>query len=146
MPDADGLQMDLKIGEDPVSLPEIYQICENSPSVLSEGKFMEVYTMENVNVQVVIRNILDENKKPETDYRYSNGSWLKTPASDEIKAFVKKQLYQENPICYNENQLLKLLSENNNYFILIKQKIGPSILLLWDVKSERLYMLSSEDL
>ncbi|HOY14489.1 MAG TPA: zinc-dependent metalloprotease family protein [Saprospiraceae bacterium] len=38
LPDADGLQMDLKIGEDPVSLPEIYQMYPQNKTFKLQGK------------------------------------------------------------------------------------------------------------
>lgn len=124
--------------------------CSNSPSLFSEGRSFEIYSMPEKSTSLVIRNILDKSKFVKSDKypRYEIPEWSATPVSmkDSVYSFIHSEMTNEENTCFNENNLTEILQEKGNYYTFLNDDLGRVKLFIWEIKTHKLYLLTSYEL
>jgi hypothetical protein len=125
--------------------------CSDSPSLLSEGRFFEVYSMSEVNVELTVKNIFDKsNFNKSSKYpRYKIPEWKKTPVineTDSVYSFIHNEISDEINTCFDEINLKNILRQNGNYYTFLYDDLGRSKLFVWNVKDQKLFLLTSYEL
>lgn len=125
--------------------------CSDRPSLFSEGRFFEVYSMSEVNVELTVKNIFDKsNFSKSSKYpQYKIPEWKKTPVinkTDSIYSFIHNEMSDEINACFNENTLTSVLNQEGNYYTFLYDNLGRAKLFIWDVKKKKMYLLTSYEL
>ena len=129
----------------------ITSLCSDTPSVFSEGRSFEIYSMSNVNEELTIKNIFDKsNFSKSSKYpRYKIPEWKKTPLineTDSVYSFIHNEISDEINTCYDERNLKNILRQKDNYYTFLYDNLGRSKLFIWDVKNQKLFLLTSYEL
>lgn len=129
----------------------ITSLCSDTPSIFSEGRSFEVYSMSNVNEELTTKNILDKsNFNKSCKYpRYKIPEWKKTPIfnkTDSIYSFIHNEIKEEKNTCFDENTLKNILKQEGNYYTFLYDNLGYTKLFIWDIKNQKLFLLTSYEL
>jgi hypothetical protein len=124
--------------------------CSQVPSVFSEGRYFEIYSISNKSIAAILNNINDVNK--ENIYK-SNFIKYKIPVWKSVKTdsehlydFIIKNLESIDNQCYKKEDLMKIINDNNNYYTFLKDSLGREKLFIIDVKERKLYLLTEYEL
>ena len=124
--------------------------CSNNPSIFSEGRYFEVYSTSNINVDLLLQNMMDTSKYSKNDKYliYDIPKWNKTPVKDNdtVFAFISSELSDETNTCYSENDLIKILKQEENFYTFLYDDLGRVKLFIWGTKQQKLFLLTSYEL
>ncbi|MBC7410094.1 MAG: hypothetical protein H7339_17050 [Arcicella sp.] len=129
----------------------ITMVCSDSPSILSEGRFFEIYSMSDVDTENAVKNIFDTaNFNNSSKYpRYKIPKWKKTPVMDEkdsVYSFIHNEIKEDANTCFDENTLRNALKQKRNYYTFLYDNLGRSKVFIWDVSNQKLFLLTSYEL
>ncbi|WP_428231970.1 hypothetical protein [Flavobacterium sp.] len=125
--------------------------CSKTPSFFDEGRSFEVYSMIDVNPNMVKKNIVNKSNFLKSDKypKYNIPEWEKTPVvnkMDSVYSFIHSEMIDEKNICFDENNLITILKQEGNYYAFLYDNIGRAKLFIWDVKKKKLFLLTSYEL
>jgi hypothetical protein len=125
--------------------------CSNHPSLFSEGRTFEIYSIEAVNIALTTRKMLDKSRINNGKYsRYKIPIWRKTPVyptqNDTIYNFIHSEMGNKKNKCFDEDRLIKTLQQNGNFYTFLYDSLGKIKLFIWDINHKKLYLLTSYDL
>jgi len=125
--------------------------CENNPSLFSEGRSFESYSLSEQNEKLALRGISNKSDfiKNSKYSRYETPVWRKTPEVDlqeNVYSFIHSEMNDEKNKCFEENDLIKVLQEKDNYYTFLKDDVGRSKLFILDTHKRKLYLLTSYEL
>lgn len=129
----------------------IGRLCSDNPSLLSEGRSFEIYSMTNVNSESTVKNIFDKsNFNKSSKYpRYKIPEWKKTPVineTDSVYSFIHTEISDGINTCFDESNLKNILKQNGNYYTFLYDDLGRAKLFIWDVKNQKLFLITSYEL
>lgn len=107
--------------------------------------------MRNVDIKSAVKNILDKSNftKSSKYSKYKIPKWEKTPIAnniDSVYSFIHKEINAEINTCFNESTLISILEQKGNYYTFLYDNLGRKKLFFWDVKEQKLFLLTSYEL
>lgn len=124
--------------------------CFDNPPLFSEGRTFEIYSIKDVNMSLLTENILDKSKfvKSNKYPRYDIPEWHKTSINlnDSVYAFIHSEMKDKKNACFDENGLMKVLQQEENYYTFLYDDLGKTKLFILDTKSHKLFLLTSYEL
>lgn len=124
--------------------------CYDTPSIFSEGKFSEIYSMEQVNDSIVSRNIYNNRDVTNNKYsKYNAPKWHTTPVyrgNDSVYLFIQREMANEKNKCFDEITLTNILRQSGNYYTFLYDNLNNVKLFIWDTKKKQLLLLTSYEL
>lgn len=125
--------------------------CSDNPSVFSEGKSFEIYSLSKANITLAIQGILRKPHSISNDKyrRYKLPEWHITPIinhNDSTYAFIHSEMSGKENKCFDKNALIKLLQQEKNYYTFLYDNLGRVKLFILDTNNKKLFLLTSYEL
>ena len=124
------------------------RICADNPSVFSEGRFIEIYSVSESDINKIVKSINNYSldKKKHSKYKiYKTPVWKSTPVHkpDSILNFSYNQLSEEKNACFDEATIDTVLLAAGNYYLPLYDNLGRLRLFILDTKNAKLFLLTS---
>lgn len=125
--------------------------CSDNPSLFSEGRTFEVYSIQESNPKLIVKDVFDKtNFSRSKNYpRYIIPEWKNTPVIDKqnaVYSFINSEMDNDKNMCYDKKDLIKILRQKGNYYTFLNDNLGRVKLFIWDYESSKLFLLTSYEL
>jgi hypothetical protein len=123
--------------------------CEHNPGLFSEGRFVEVYKFNEQDMSQLLQSISKVGAPDREILQYDGDkqiiSWKQTPLepADSARINIHSEILHQEFGCFNGLQVILMLSEDNNYFTYLEDKLGGYKLFIVNSARKELYLLSS---
>ena len=130
------------------------RICENNPSILSEGRFIEVYLFSESDFEKVVSRIKDQRLPTpnETIMKYGNYEqiipWQSTPVSKNNlkKMNIDTDIKDQDFACFTSNDINELLRQEGNLYSFLEDHLKDYKLFILECKTRKLYLVTSYEM
>lgn len=126
------------------------RVCEDNPSIFSEGRSVEIYTVSQEDMGKIIQHIKSDSIRPNQSSGYSKNNnrsfmWQQTSTGnvDPVSQFISSEMKEDINSCYTKDDLLKIISTSNNYYLSLNDSLGRTRLFLLDTQNLKLFLLTS---
>lgn len=119
--------------------------CEDNPSIFSEGRSFEIYSLSEKNAQLAIQGILNKSRNvDDKKFRYKTPQWQHTPVkNDSTDAFIESEITEDRNRCFDHDELTKVLKQKGNYYSFLRDDLGRIKLFILDIRKRKLFLLTS---
>ena len=125
----------------------VNRVCSDNPSLFSEGRFFEVYSIPEEDVDRVVESITKSPSSGDTSPEYSKykkPTWEATPVrEDSVLQFVHTQMVEEENKCFDESTIKEILQREGNYYLPLRDNLGRTRLFVLDTKTAEFFLLTS---
>lgn len=126
----------------------VSRICSDNPSLFSEGRFFEVYSVSKEDVEKITSSVFQPVSSESINERYpkyKNPNWKPTPVSqdEQILQFVHTQMEEEKNECFDESTIMTVLKKEGNLYLPLRDNLGRIQLFVLDTKTGKLFLLTS---
>lgn len=125
----------------------VSRVCSDNPSFFSEGRFFEMYSIPEKDLDRIVKSITRSplSRNTISEYpEYENPIWKATPIKgDSILQFIHTQMIEKENKCFDESTIKEVLQREGNFYLPLRDRLGRTKLFILDTKTAELFLLTS---